>query len=480
MNDPFQQSLKQFSKNPSLIFSPRAISYFQLSDYARSTAKQLKKMGVQKGTRVAIVAPNSAEYVIVLWALWKMGAVACLLSVRTPIAAIEDSLKSISCSMLLCADAEIFKSKKVSARKFRLDGMINNDVRHFASGTEESLDLEQEATIVWTSGSAGEPKAVVHTLGNHYYSALGANEHIPLAVGDRWLLSLPLYHVAGLAVLFRALLGGAAVVVPSAADDLFSTIKKQGITHVSLVPTQLFRMLEQSKEQSFPKLKAVLVGGSSIAFSLIEKAVAAGIPLHTTYGLTEMASQVATTGVITQKSFENFSAKILAYREIKIEKDGEILVRGKTLCKGYLEGSKINLPLNPGGWFATGDLGKMVKKDFIKVTGRKDNMFISGGENIHPEEIEGLLCRLAPIRDAVVIPVRHEEFGQRPVAIVKAGSSLTIEEIRTFLEGKIPRFKIPESFYLWPEEVEGNGLKTNRQEISGLFLSNPKLFKKFL
>ncbi len=186
-----------------------------------------------------------------------------------------------------------------------------------------------------------------------------------------------------------------------------------------------------------------------------------GLPIHTSYGLTEMASQVTATPPGASREELRTSGRPLPHREISISEEGEVLVRGETLFTGYVKGDIIDRPLDVDGWFHTGDLGGLDADGFLRVRGRKDNLFISGGENIQPEEIEAALCRLDGIEDAVVVPVPDMEFGFRPVAFVRTtGGSVETEDLARALEPTLPRFKIPVAFYGWPEGV--GGMKLDR------------------
>jgi O-succinylbenzoic acid--CoA ligase len=173
-----------------------------------------------------------------------------------------------------------------------------------------------------------------------------------------------------------------------------------------------------------------------------------------------MASQVTTT--LPGASIEELrtAGRVLPNREVSISKSGEILVRGETLFAGYVEGEEPDRPLDAEGWFHTRDLGEIDESGYLRVGGRMDNLFISGGENIQPEEIEEALCRLDGIDEAVVVPVLDEEFGARPVAFVRAAGRMP-EELARKLEPLLPRFKIPISFHPWPEEAR-RGMKADR------------------
>jgi len=324
---------------------------------------------------------------------------------------------------------------------------------------------DHPATIMFTSGSSAQPKAVLHSFGNHYHNALGSNKNIPVVPGDRWLVSLPLYHVGGLAILFRCWLGGATAVLADPGGDIVNHMHRHDITHISLVPTQLGRLLRvmESKGKSFPRLKCLLLGGGPTSKRLIKEALEAGLPIYRSYGLTEMASQVSTS---TRP--DGTRRKILDHREAKISDEGEILVRGETRFLGYYESNKLIEPFDSQGWFATGDAGEIDSDGGLRVTGRTDNMFISGGENIHPEQIEIALRELSEIDDAVVIPTNDPEFGQRPLAFICGTTDYDSARLSDLLRETLPGYAIPVDFRPWPEEYTQSGIKPNRAFIKKL------------
>ncbi|MEO1823423.1 MAG: AMP-binding protein, partial [Candidatus Lambdaproteobacteria bacterium] len=328
------------------------------------------------------------------------------------------------------------------------------------------------------SGSTGSPKAVVHSLANHFYNALGANERMPLNPGDRWLLSLPMSHVSGLAILFRTLLSGAAMVIPAKNVSLSKTLLSRSVTHLSLVPTQLRRLLQTTKgKDALCQLKLILLGGSSIPETLLDQSAQLGLNVQTTYGSTEMASQVATG--------KSGFYQVLPFREVRIAADNEVEVRGKSGFLGYLDGTGLHQPFDENGWFKTGDIGLWCSKDTknqgdvesLKITGRKDNMFISGGENIHPEEIERILLQFGKTEQAVVVAVEDTEFGARPVAFLKTGEYFSESNLQNFLEKRLVKFKVPDLFLALPELIESE-IKHNRVELSKFAQTQFDLWRK--
>jgi O-succinylbenzoic acid--CoA ligase len=452
-------------ERPAVICGDEVLSYGQLFSAVAMAEDRLMALGIRPGDRAGILSPNTPDYIIILLALWRISAVACPLSTRVPENTLSEQLRSINCRYFFTPSGT---STIADIEHVHLNGIIpaQSDISE-EEGENFPYQLDRDATVIFTSGSSSKPKAAMHALASHFYSAKGSNEHLPVVPGDRWLLSLPLYHVGGLGIVLRAFLGGGSVVIPKEKEGLVDALARYEITHVSMVPTQLIRLLRNKDSLSKLKcLKAILLGGGPIPGALIDEALEAGLPVYITYGLTEMASQVATSHRLTRKN-KHRAAKVLNYRQLMIDEGGEILVKGETLLKGYIDDGKLVFPFNANSYFATGDLGAFADNGHLVVAGRKDNMFVSGGENIQPEEIEHYLCNIKGIEQAIVVPVPHAEYGLRPVAFIKGNGkgAITSQDILAHLSSRLPKFKIPDQFYAWPVETRNGGLKTDRREL---------------
>ena len=434
-----------------------AITYAKLDRKVSAAASRLG--GMEAGGRVALYLPRDERCLVLLLALIRAGCVACPVSTRLPPGGVAPLLRRAACSALISDDEGVLEASE-DLRKLGPEALVEASENPTGRpGEPQNIPLHRPATIIFTSGSTGVPKAALHTFGNHYYSALGSNVNIALAPGDRWLHSLPLYHVGGLSIQFRCLLAGAAVALPGPSQPLGEAIANLGATHVSLVPTQLQRLLREDADLA--GVKAILLGGGPIPANLVDEALARGLPVHTSYGLTEMASQVTTTPPGAAPEELQTAGRVLPHREVAIAGDREILVRGKTLFAGYAEGEEVDRQLDAGGWFHTGDLGDLDEDGCLRVRGRLDNTFVSGGENVQPEEIEEALCRLAGVEEAVVVPVEDAEFGARPFAFVRmAEGEPDPEALSRALGASLERFKIPVDFRAWPNDA--GGMKVDR------------------
>lgn len=458
---PVHDHARRRPEAPALLVGREPVSYAVLDRRVRRAGAVLHALGVGERDRVAFVLPNGPEAVILLLALLRLGAVACPLSTRLPERQWVERARGVG-SRWLITDRPVNEAA----------GLQVVDAADLARGRDagpagEALSLAAWATVVHTSGSTGTPRAAVHALGRHVHNARGVVEHLDLRPGDRWLLSLPMYHVGGLAIVFRALGAGATVVIPDSGEPMGEVLRHHDVTHVSMVATQLYRLLADGVRPG--RLRAILLGGGPVAPSLRRRAEKQALPVVYSYGLTEMASLVTATPLPCPVHHRDSSGKVLPGRELSVTPSGAIRVRGATLFEGYLTPEGLHRPLDEAGWFPTGDMGRVDPSGYLYVLGRQDHMFVSGGENVHPEAIEAALCAVPGVRRALVVPVPDPEFGARPVAFIdgegaERDRSYWLERLREHL----PRFMVPVAFYAWPEEGMGPGFKPSRRVFEAL------------
>lgn len=414
---------------------------------------------------VAIQSPNSLAYILRMLTLWHRQALVMPLDPKIPSAEVEQLLSNEGFPP--CETEAILNADLATAT---LQSESNASLEKSQQPPQALMPLNQPASLIRTSGSSAYPKLAQHSWGNHVYSAQGSLQHLPLGTKDRWLLSLPLYHVGGLAILVRCWLAGATLAIPDPEQSLAEAIVCFEPTHLSLVPTQLIRLLDNPKTHRLLKqCKAILLGGAPMSADLLKKAQLAELKIHTSYGSTEMSSQITTSPPDYWQQASHppvVSGSLLPHRELQLH-NGEVQVRGQTLFQGYRQCKALHLPLE-NGWFATGDLGQWHKGQLL-ITGRKDYQFISGGENIQPEEIERYLLSFSEIKEAMVVPISDPEFGERPVAILRLEqnieATLFFKALPSLLRPHLPKFKIPLAFYLWPDHLQGTGLKPRRKDF---------------
>ena len=437
------------------IYGPTPLSYRQLDRHINSLCQQLAQAGLQRGDHLAAVVRGAQQDVLLAWACVRSGIIFCPLNPAFPPA------RQAEQATLLDATA-FWSAGEIPAGSWQ---PLRLDFAHELAADESSCMLvpAQLNNMILTSGSSGTPKAVVHRLANHLASARGSAALIPLDQGCGWLLSLPLFHVGGYAILFRVFLAGATLVLDDRTQPLKARLEQQPITHLSLVPTQLWRLLAEGFDPARTRLRELLLGGAAIPQPLVSRLCAMGLEPKVSYGLSEMGSQVCTTipgnaGVVGHP---------LPGREVCI-REQEICVRGATLFAGYYRDGTLDLPLDGDGWFHTRDKGHFSENGELVVEGRLDNLFISGGENIQPETIEQRLVDHPAVAQALVVPVPSDEWGQRPAAFIDwHGEPVPYPELAAWIRATLPGFMVPDRWLPWPDL--GGNLKPQRKQYQNFF-----------
>jgi len=442
--------------------SDRRWTYAELDAAVAGTAARLRSKGIGPGARVALRLPRGPRLVMVLWALWRAGTVAAPLSTRLPPAEVRRRAQQLRTNHLITNESELLADPPKDVEAWSPDSVVLLE----ASGQSGAAPqpIHRRATILYTSGSTGQPTAIVHSWANHLYSAKGANANMPLGSGDRWVLSLPLYHVGGLAILVRCALAGAAVAVPPPDASVSNALRSSGGTHLSLVATQLRRLLAARDSRAPARVRGVLLGGGPVPSGLLRRGTVQGWPLHTSYGSTETASQVTATSPGAPAGDLETAGRCLPHRRVRIDDDGQILVKGATLCIGVLDEGRVRDP-RFRGWYPTGDVGQFDAQGRLRVKGRVDRQFVSGGENIQPEEIERAFEQIEEIERAVAVPVPDEEYGRRPVAFVQSTGAFRPDEWREALSATLPGFKLPDAVYRLPAAAMEGQMKIDRTHL---------------
>ncbi|MCS6128324.1 o-succinylbenzoate--CoA ligase [Shewanella baltica] len=450
---PLHQGALAFPQQAAIKLAGQDICYSELSQRVIALGQQLRAAGIAEDEPLACVAVNNLEMICLYWACIDIGAIFFPISPRFPLAQIQGLIDEHQIRYVWRAEISDLQNCSQLALDFN---RLSNELA-------QPVDITRPANVILTSGSSGFPKAAVHCLANHIANAEGALSLIPLEQGDAWLLSLPLFHIGGLAILNRCALVGATVVMPDQALSLSQQINQDKLTHLSLVPAQLSKLLADTSSKLIT-IKALLLGGGAVSLDLLAELKLRNIASYTSYGMTEMSSQITTGRALSDGS----SGKLLPKRELKIE-DRVIWVRGECLFMGYLTDKGIEKPLDADGWFYTKDRGEWDENGNLHILGRVDNMFICGGENIQPEEIEAALKQHPQIDDAIVFAIPDAQFGNLPAAILRGSLTHLTEsianELELFLADKIARFKRPRQYYVWPENHEQTGLKVNRKAL---------------
>ena len=473
---PLVQLVASQPDAPAIMTGELVWNYQELNKRVEREAHRLCHQGLREGEVIMACARNSPSLIVLILAALRAGIIVLPVNPAFPDAKLLAIADRVGVTALWSENGD--RCPQWQGRRIGADC---SEQEYFEANASElscfHWNEQRICNLVLTSGSSGTPKAAAHNFRCHRANAEASAMAIPLKVGDKWLLSLPLFHIGGLAILFRCLLSGAAVVFPDNGKELSATLMRRPITHLSLVNTQLYRLLRQSvgpsgKPFDFRRSSVglILVGGGYVSADLVNQCQQQGVTVLTSYGMTEMSSQICTGEPVFTGNGGVSSGRPLDSSEIHIADNGEIHVRGSSLFRGYWRQGALELPVDSEGWFATGDRGCWLDNGLsqdsglLQVVGRVDFQFISGGENIQPETIEKAILALPGIQQAVVAPMANVEFGFRPVAFVKCAGDFSPEEWQRQLRQQLPRFMVPDLFLNWPQDYQP-GLKINRRDF---------------
>lgn len=453
INRPVFRSLLGFSSR--LYSGQNCYSEEQISERVKSLSSQLKKLSDQG--KLAVCSPNSEKALLLALACLEAGWVYQPISPRWPVA-IRNPLAEQSESDWIWP-VKAFDPKgwaQQPPQRLELDWALES-----RSKSVSASSMAGPCSTLFTSGSTGQPKAVSHTIQQHLAAADFCNPILKLTADSCWLLSLPLFHASGYAILMRCLRAGAAIALPEKSGITIEDLKRVPVTHVSLVATQLQRLLLEPEFNALSlSLRHLMLGGGSVPEKLLQQALDKGFEVSMSYGMTESAAAIALSEVSADCGIQ-----VSSNAKVRIEQ-GEIQLKGEQLAKSYQMASGTKKLAGINGWFATGDLGR-IEKGKLYIEGRKDNRFISGGENVQPELIEQALLQHPDIQLALVVPCKDAAFGQRPAAFVKARASIEFSSLEPWLRQKLPGFMCPTKYLPWPEGV-GIEQKPVRKEFEAL------------
>lgn len=429
-------------------------------------AQWLIMLDTKNGDRIGVLSQNSIDYAIAVYAISRICASMVPLNLRLTEKDWKQQLVLSRCRMILCDKDHYDRAKSLGLPVYILadvaQTLLSSKAEKVKRLISENIILDKEASVIFTSGSKGIPKGAILTNGNYYYSALASNLNLKLTAADCWLLSLPLYHVGGLLILHRCALAGTSVYVTHGfnCEEINSLMEASKITYLSLVSTMLQQLIESRGDAPMPDaVRVILLGGAPVPKKMIEKIRQSALPVLTTYGMTESASQITSMSPGDPADKLSGSGKPLKYVQLRIidseGKDlppgleGEIIVKGKTLFRSYLN-CDVRGKWHDDQWFVTGDKGYLDSDGYLTVTGRIDDMFVSGGENIYAGEIEVEAASYPDIRICAVLAVDDAEWGKRPVLFVEPVQTAKFEEqdMVAYLKTRLPKIKIPDKIIL--------------------------------
>jgi O-succinylbenzoate-CoA ligase len=453
----------------------RRLTYGELNARANRCGNGISKLGLGKGDRLALLAHNCHEFAESFFGPTKSGKVIMPLNWRLTADELSFILKDGG------ATAIIFDKEFTPViDQIREMGTEGSDLEHFVCiggdapdyavdyeqllSESEDTEPEEKAApddnlfIMYTSGTTGHPKGVVHTHTTVMWGLLTFNATADTHFNDRYLLMLPMFHVGALTPLMSSTYLGTTLILLRSFDPLktWQLIEEEKITTTLAVPAMLNFMLQVPGYEKFDysTVRYIASGAAPLPVSLINIYMDMGIQINQIYGMTETCGPACMIGPddavnkvgSTGKSFFHTQVKIVDEdgNEQPAGESGEVWVKGPHIMKEYWNRPEATAEAVVDGWLHTGDIATWDEEKFVTIQDRMKDMIISGGENIYPAEIENVLLQHDNIVDVAVIGQESARWGESPVAIIVANSGeLTADEVIAHCKGKLARFKIP-------------------------------------
>lgn len=490
-------------RKTAIIQEGKRFSYQELNNQCNRICSFLLSKGISKADRVAILAYNSNEFIEIYFATSKIGAIFVPLNWRMAANEIAEILDDCS-PRILFFDQEfeetalILKERGESPEFFVSIGengcewpMKYSQIDGYSirePNPPEEIAPEDPHIIIYTSGTTGAPKGAILSNMKTFFNALNANIFFKLTPNDVFLVSRPLFHSGGLLINSTPVFyKGATVILKRrfSTHEYLKAIEKYKVTLAEPAATFLNFVLKECdlSKYDLSSLKCIFTGGERVGLNLLKEYHERSIALSQLFGMTETSTL---TWLPTEDAFEKAGSvgKPVFHGDLRIVnregqdigpgETGEIMVSGPILMSGYWNRPEKTAEVMKNGWFHTGDLATIDDEGFIYVIDRIADTYISGGENIHPAEIERVLLTNPKIFDVAVYGVPDEKWGESGKAsiILKDGEIMTFEDIRDFLNGKIGKFKIPKHFEFVNELPRTASGKIKRNVLSKQFEQN--------
>ena len=453
-----------------VIDNTSSLSFTEILDRAKtiSIPKELIRSDY-----VALLCRNNKYFIEHLIAIWLEGLIPVPLNYQLKEKQIKEMLESIDCNLAL-VDTE-FKKEFNSI----CNSVLSFDELETKNSTQE-IKRNETALVLFTSGSTSFPKAVSLSHNNFESHFSSANFEFLFSQADNWLTSLPFYHIGGFAIIMRALFSKAklSLIDNFKIDAIIDSLIKYNPSHISIVPTQLFYLVKNNIQPN-TNHKIMFLGGGPCDEKLLKSALQLGWNIVKVYGSTETCSMVSSVNLRTFPNKLNSSGRMFSGNRIKIisstgkildqSESGEIVISSSAIAKGYLNSDNSAFGMNQ---YSTKDLGFIDEDGFLYIEMRREDLIVTGGENVNPAEIEMIVKKnLKYVDDCKVFGINDLKWGQRICAAVKStDKDLDETQIREQLKALLPSFKIPKSIKILKEFPTNDMGKLNVNELKNLFM----------
>ncbi|SNS54464.1 fatty-acyl-CoA synthase [Ekhidna lutea] len=465
-----------------------SLTYRQLNNLSNFLAKRLQTEGIQPGDRVAVLSEFRLEYIVLLGAAMKLGFIIVPINYR--LSAREVCYMVNNCEPKMVISEEKFSSL-IDSDELEHKPSISWDMQDLFSelskvlGDEEfnANDIKDDDPlfIIYTSGTTGFPKGAIYSYKMAFWNAINTQIRLDITSRDHTVICMPPFHTGGWNVLLMPFLlqGGSFTLLRKFdATTVLNLLEDEEATLFMGVPTMLKMMAddESFSEVSLESVRYFIVGGEAMPLPLIELWESKGVPIRQGFGLTEAGPNIYSLhhddamrkigSIGTPNFFVDVKLMKQDGKEAKDEEEGELWLNGPVVTPGYWNNDEATKDAFTDGWFRTGDILVRDEEGYYYVKDRIKNMFISGGENVYPAEVEKLLQTHPSIQEVAVIGVPDDRWGEVGKAIVVGRSAtLTQDDILDFCAGKLAKFKIPKHVELVNEIPKTESGKIDRKKL---------------
>jgi len=451
----------------------RTVTYAEVGAMASALEAELLALGVRSGDRVVIVTENCIEHIALLLACSRVGAWSCGVNARMAAGEVDAFAQLVDARLIYfttgVSAAATTHAGRHQATSSTLDGLMHGDVR-LEAVAEQGSEAERVAAIISTSGTTGRPKGVMVTHAAVLHAARVSCKSRGLGRDDRLCLFVPMTHIFGLAaVLASSLISGATLVLQQtfSAADVLDALANHRVSQLQGPPALYSRLLAHLEAQgiarpSAPQLRYIYTGSSPLDIALKERVEACfGLPLHHGYASSESPVGCATASNVRRQDtaagylLEGMSLRIVDadHRDVAVGETGEIWLAGPYLTPGYFRDPEATRQaFRSGGWYATGDLGRLGEDGALFIVGRLKEMIIRSGFNVYPAEVEAVLNQHPSVQRSAVVGLREPDGNEKVIAFLELREGMGFDEqaLRGYLREQLAPYKQPALFRVLP------------------------------
>ena len=456
----------------ALVFGSESYTYAEMNRIINALARYLADIGVSKGDRVSIYMANRPEWILFYYAIARVGAI----SVCVPGAYKKEEMKGVvgdSLSSVIVSSEELLQQfppprdlplirKVIIVERDEILQSIMRGERTPGGRAEIDTTGDDAAAILYTGGTTGIPKGAILTHRNLLYSAQNVAYHERMTPEDVGVCFMPLNHVFAQCHIMHTFFSACATLVLFPGfdmDKVAAAVIEHKVTRFYAVPTIFIRFLNNPESRRHLRsLRYIFSGGTSMPAEIVRQWVGAfGIPIHEAYGMTEAASLVTFNHLFRHKIGSiGMPAGIIEVKvvdandnEAKQGDQGEIIIRGPNIMRGYFEQPAETASALRNGWLHSGDVGVFDEEGYLYIVDRIKDIIITGGENVYPKEVEDLLHQHRAVNECGVVGLPSYEYGEAVTAFVTVKPDMTVDEreLIAFCKERMARYKVPKAIH---------------------------------